>query len=436
MAATAGEDDIQDQDNNSSDSVKVTTKKVEQQDTPGESSSNGAMSSSLGGSNILRPSVFSAANHSSAFGATPTFGSSPQKNPFSLRPSVFSAIGSSDKDPGSKKPVVLKASQLESATGPSVSSNTTDSTNSSFSLSPAKLNNPFFKATDDGDTVSSSLSSTPANNEDSSKPAVKVDSSSSNSLPDVKVSFVPLAGTTPRVVGQTAATSSVPSFVFGQNLHERVETHRDSETSDGMVSDANSCDSEVSKTNGTSEMLFTSVIQRELPEKQSEVGSDEKKRKSLSEAAREYEESRAVKRKYEEVAVKTGEEEEINILQINCKLFAFNKDKSTWVERGRGTLRLNDLSVDNKTQSRVVMRVSGSLRVVLNTKIWAEMAVGRPSEKSVRLTAMDSSGEIKVFLVMASVKEIDQLFKALEWRVNNQKKLVSASDKTSETNES
>lgn len=51
------------------------------------------------------------------------------------------------------------------------------------------------------------------------------------------------------------------------------------------------------------------------------MGSDERKRKSLSEAAREYEESRATKRKYDEVAVKTGEEEEINILQVVSKFF-------------------------------------------------------------------------------------------------------------------
>lgn len=44
--------------------------------------------------------------------------------------------------------------------------------------------------------------------------------------------------------------------------------------------------------------------------------NEERKRKSLSEAAREYEESRASKRKYDEVTVKTGEEEEINILQV------------------------------------------------------------------------------------------------------------------------
>lgn len=42
--------------------------------------------------------------------------------------------------------------------------------------------------------------------------------------------------------------------------------------------------------------------------------------KSLSEAAREYEEARAVKRKYDEVPVLTGEEEEANVLQVWLRL--------------------------------------------------------------------------------------------------------------------
>nr|CAD7574865.1 unnamed protein product [Timema californicum] len=112
--------------------------------------------------------------------------------------------------------------------------------------------------------------------------------------------------------------------------------------------------------------------------------------------------------------------------QINCKLFAFDKATSTWLERGIGTLRLNDKEECNGTQSRVVMRTTGSLRVVLNTKIWSGMVVDRTSPKSVRLTAMDSSGQIKVFLVTVSnirniLKEAEQLHKKLEVRVKRSK---------------
>ncbi|NXN50132.1 RNB3L protein, partial [Rynchops niger] len=49
----------------------------------------------------------------------------------------------------------------------------------------------------------------------------------------------------------------------------------------------------------------------------------------------------------DKVEVITGEEAEHNVLQINCKLFVFNKLSLTWIERGRGSLRLNDTSSNN-----------------------------------------------------------------------------------------
>ncbi|XP_070332690.1 ran-binding protein 3-like isoform X4 [Odocoileus virginianus] len=44
----------------------------------------------------------------------------------------------------------------------------------------------------------------------------------------------------------------------------------------------------------------------------------------------------------EKIDVITGEEAEYNVLEINCKLFIFNKTTQSWTERGRGALRLND----------------------------------------------------------------------------------------------
>ncbi|KAJ8976179.1 hypothetical protein NQ317_002228 [Molorchus minor] len=93
--------------------------------------------------------------------------------------------------------------------------------------------------------------------------------------------------------------------------------------------------------------------------------------------------------KYEEVEVITGEEHENNILKF--------------LERGRGILRLNDFHVDDDhIGSRLVFRTAGSLRVILNTKISGQkMTIDKKaSDKSIRLTALDANGEIKVFLIM------------------------------------
>lgn len=46
------------------------------------------------------------------------------------------------------------------------------------------------------------------------------------------------------------------------------------------------------------------------------------------------------------------------------------------------------------------MRTHGSLRVILNTKIWPGMTIERASSKSVRITATDGAEGIKVFLIV------------------------------------
>lgn len=42
---------------------------------------------------------------------------------------------------------------------------------------------------------------------------------------------------------------------------------------------------------------------------------------------------------------------------------------SNWEERGRGSLRLNDVKNEKDKLSRVVFRTSGNLRLLLNTKV-------------------------------------------------------------------
>uniref|UniRef100_A0A452IY22 Ran-binding protein 3-like n=1 Tax=Gopherus agassizii TaxID=38772 RepID=A0A452IY22_9SAUR len=110
----------------------------------------------------------------------------------------------------------------------------------------------------------------------------------------------------------------------------------------------------------------------------------------------------------------------ISVLQIQCKLFVFDKNSQSWVERGRGLLRLNDMaSTDDGTlQSRLVMRTQGSLRLILNTKLWAQMQIDKASEKSIRITAMDTEDQgVKVFLISASSKDTGQLYAALHHRI-------------------
>ncbi|KAM5308579.1 ran-binding protein 3 isoform 10-T10 [Glossophaga mutica] len=197
----------------------------------------------------------------------------------------------------------------------------------------------------------------------------------------------------------SSADATSNKFVFGQNMSERVLSPP---KLNEVTSDAN-------RENSAVESGSESSSQEATPEKE-----------SLAESAAAYTKATARKCLLEKVEVITGEEAESNVLQIQCKLFVFDKTSQSWVERGRGLLRLNDMaSTDDGTlQSRLVMRTQGSLRLILNTKLWAQMQIDKASEKSIRITAMDTEDQgVKVFLISASSKDTGQLYAALHHRI-------------------
>ncbi|KAM5308574.1 ran-binding protein 3 isoform 5-T5 [Glossophaga mutica] len=202
----------------------------------------------------------------------------------------------------------------------------------------------------------------------------------------------------------SSADATSNKFVFGQNMSERVLSPP---KLNEVTSDAN-------RENSAVESGSESSSQEATPEKANNIAE------SLAESAAAYTKATARKCLLEKVEVITGEEAESNVLQIQCKLFVFDKTSQSWVERGRGLLRLNDMaSTDDGTlQSRLVMRTQGSLRLILNTKLWAQMQIDKASEKSIRITAMDTEDQgVKVFLISASSKDTGQLYAALHHRI-------------------
>ncbi|NXR52807.1 RNB3L protein, partial [Hippolais icterina] len=122
----------------------------------------------------------------------------------------------------------------------------------------------------------------------------------------------------------------------------------------------------------------------------------------------------------DKVDVITGEEAEHNVLQINCKLFVFNKLSLTWTERGRGSLRLNDTSSNKHgmLKSRLIMRNQGSLRLILNTQLWEQMVIKKANRKSLCFTATDQKDHsVQVFLTQASSKDTEHLYAAIHHRL-------------------
>ncbi|XP_059847434.1 ran-binding protein 3b isoform X4 [Hypanus sabinus] len=199
-------------------------------------------------------------------------------------------------------------------------------------------------------------------------------------------------------------------FVFGENMSERVVSLP---RSGDACSEINS-DQLFGENAATPSGSAPEPSQETTPEKVNNVTE------SLEESAAAYTKATAKKCLLKKVEVITGEEAESNVLQIQCKLFVFDKTSQTWVERGRGLLRLNDMASgdDGALQSRLVMRTQGSLRLILNTKLWAQMQIDKASEKSIRITAMDAEDQgVKVFLISASSKDAGQLYAALHHRI-------------------
>jgi len=143
----------------------------------------------------------------------------------------------------------------------------------------------------------------------------------------------------------------------------------------------------------------------------------------------------------------TGEEHEVNAMQLHCRLFIFDGTNGSWVERGRGLLRLND-SKEDADVSRLIIRSKGSLRVMLNTKVWEGMRVEKAGDKSVRIMAVDleansevdnserdpdaaQTNALRIFLIMTtSVSDAYALTAALESRVAKAASRTSAENNT------
>lgn len=135
-----------------------------------------------------------------------------------------------------------------------------------------------------------------------------------------------------------------------------------------------------------------------------------------------------------EVQRVTGEEREKNIVQVPARLYAFDVSHQSWKERGRGEVRLNDAcQSEGVFQSRLVMRTLGSYHVLLNTHLWAQMKCERANQKSIRITAQHGSdGNVSVFLIMGAAKDIQQLYTAVDRRIQALRRNASESGERGE----
>lgn len=303
-----------------------------------------------------------------------------------------------------------------------------------FSLRPAKTT--LKKAETNGNSQENSHNSNGSNPFSlTNNPFLKCDKdeqaakeSSSTSKDPVEVTNALFGSAKPSNLFTNATTLAENSnFVFGQNLHERVVIDKNENTpppankNDGLlfssvVGSQSSTETENNSQEKSQEKPkdeSNETTDKNSPSSSSNNGSSQL---SLVEAARKYEEMKgAQKRKYEEVSTVTGEEDEENVLEINCRLFYFKN--SNWEDRGRGMLRLND----TKTSSRVVFRLSGIHRVLLNTKVWRNQYCSKLNNKAMRFSATAAdSGQAHIYLVQGRPEDIESLYNELQRRIERE----------------
>eukprot|EP01135_Chromosphaera_perkinsii_P009360 Nk52_evm36s1737 gene=Nk52_evmTU36s1737 len=127
--------------------------------------------------------------------------------------------------------------------------------------------------------------------------------------------------------------------------------------------------------------------------------------------------------------VLTGEEDEKVAHVGTAKFFVLDKEKKVWKEIGAGNLRVLD-SVNKETgqrSSRIVGRMSGSMRLIINVKIWGNMDIAKMSPKTIRFTAIEADKSFNSYLISTAVQDQNNLYELLTKRVSEMKKAQESS---------
>lgn len=365
-----------------------------------------------------------------------------KKSTFKLQPATLihgmkKATPKSNQPSEQNKCKFLQPSKLQppsSATTTSLAASSgrfkTDSHTSSSVSGESKASNPFLicKDTDDEEGESS-----PKKQKSSSNDAVEKKKEEKSNNEAIKLSPpTKFSQATPaRIAAATPSQNTGGgTFVFGQRLSERAKVedgNGEKKKEDKLPSFSN-----VEKSQKKSDE------EKETEESAAAAAADsvanEEARRKLEENAAEHFAATQTKTIAPAVDVITGEEDEKNVLQIQCKLYQYDQKTQAWKERGVGSLHLNDCKLscnDLQFQSRLVMRTHGSMRVVLNTKVWAQMSVDRASQKSIRITAQTQSADIGVYLISGSANDMEQVYRAIEYRVLHQKQAEEQCNKKS-----
>lgn len=205
----------------------------------------------------------------------------------------------------------------------------------------------------------------------------------------------------------SSSSSKSSGFVFGGNMSDRVIA---SAVKEGPVKEVEKAAQETFKTPDKPENTDENKKEEEESSAESSSTTFATSSKTFTSSSKAPVEPKKVSLK--ELEVTSGEEDEKRIMQTSCKLYQFCPIGKTWIDRGGGTLRLNEKEQDGVSTSRLVVRSKAVMRVMLNTKIFADMIVNRANLTTIRISALDE-GRMSSYLLKCTRNECDKLHTAL-----------------------
>uniref|UniRef100_A0AC35UII2 RanBD1 domain-containing protein n=1 Tax=Rhabditophanes sp. KR3021 TaxID=114890 RepID=A0AC35UII2_9BILA len=123
----------------------------------------------------------------------------------------------------------------------------------------------------------------------------------------------------------------------------------------------------------------------------------------------------------EDVEMTTGEEKETNIFHMNFqKMHRYDASTKTWLERGAGEIRVNRIENEEEGyQYRIISRVGGNRRVLINSGTFEGMYCEQTSKTRVKFTALAPESEVpNIFLVSGNATLINKFCEVMENHLN------------------
>ncbi|KAL1191347.1 Nuclear pore complex protein NUP50B [Cardamine amara subsp. amara] len=103
----------------------------------------------------------------------------------------------------------------------------------------------------------------------------------------------------------------------------------------------------------------------------------------------------------QDVSVETGEEDEKAAFTADSIMFEYLE--GGWKERGKGELKVNISTTDNR-KARLVMRSRGNYRLILNASLYPEMKLASMDKKGISFACVNSITEAKNVLSTFALK--------------------------------